>query len=136
MIFSKFHVLRMIKQECRNTLNSLTLLKGRIRTSDQHNDSNIPISSQTNYYPFFHAALFLGRQLLPPALLAHPLNFNCKQGSSWVDVRSQAVMWVVTFLHAYILTELHRCMETRLWNQARLLESTPRESCSSVRCFI
>ena len=86
----------MIKKEHRYVLNSLTLLGRKISTKDQHIDSNIPISSQTNYYPFFLAILFLGHQLHPPALLPLPLAFNCNPGSSRLDSRSKAVMRAMT----------------------------------------
>ena len=114
---------------------SMQKLRKWMRTRDRHSDFNIPISS-SSHYPFFHTVLFLGHQLPPPALLALPLDFNRTPGSSRAGSRSQTVMWVVTCFHAYIITGLHRCMETRLWNQARLLGSNANEGCSSVCCFI
>ena len=122
------------EEKYRNVLNSLTMPKGAIGAKGREIDSNIPIqiSSPTIYYPFFHTILFLGHQLHPPALLAPPLDFNRTPGSSRAGSRSLTVMWAMTCFHACIITGLHRCMETRLWNAARLLGSNANEGCSSV----
>ena len=111
-------------------------LRKQIETRDQQSDFNIPISSSPPNSLIFQAFLFLGRQLLPPALLAHPLVFNRNPGLSRLGSRSQTVMRAMTCFHACIITGLHRCMETRLWNAARLLGSNANEGCSSVCCFI
>ena len=89
----------MIKQECRNTLNSLNKLIERIRTKDPISDCNIPIYpiSPTTPYPSFQSFLFIGHQLLPPTLQATSLDFNRNLGPSRADVRSKTAMRVMTF---------------------------------------